>query len=213
MTISPLLPPPALLQSTSTSSSSSSPSINNNPTTSTPLGARRLIGRSVWPDSSLSTAAIIVFAVWLWCSFLGRFCGKKQLRGSSVLIVTSADEDADDEHNNEVSEALTAQLTDHYHCRVVLIRPPGQRKNARTASPMTLQLPHLCTVYECNVRDPDELHTLQERIRKDVGYVDVVIENGIPTKRTAAVVDVCRFIEKSSNRIRATLNVKISCIK
>lgn len=133
-----------------------------------------------------------------------------------MLIVTSADDDADDEHNNEVSEALTAQLTDHYHCRVVLIRPPGQRKNARTASPMILQLPHLCTVYECNVRDSDELHTLQERIRKDVGYVDVVIENGIPTKTggaqssTAAVVDVCRFIEKSSNRIRATLNVKMS---
>lgn len=66
--------------------------------------------------------------------------------------------------------------------------------------------------------DGGELNGLLDRLRKEVGYVDVMIDNGLAmveelvdevgaTAAVASGADVRQFIDATSQRIRATINV------
>lgn len=150
-----------------------------------------------WLCVELWSTIIIVAVLWL-CSFLGRHMwARKTLHGQRVLITNG---------DAELSQALADQLTDVYHCRVVLIR--SGKGGTRASRGHSLQH-HLRTELDCNVLDTAELLVLQERVRKELGWVDVLIENGLPAPSTSAAgaADVRRFVETASDSIRTTINV------
>lgn len=160
-----------------------------------------LDGRLVWfwLCVELWSTIIVVAVLWL-CSFLGRqLWSRKTLHGQRVLITNG---------DAELSQALADQLTDLYHCRVVLIRSGKGGVDGDRSRRHSLHH-HLRTELECNVLDTGELLVLQERVRTELGWVDVLIENGLPAAAEAGATDVRRFVESASDSIRTTINVSV----
>lgn len=105
--------------------------------------------------------------------------------------------------HTKLSTELASQLSNHHHCKVILICDQNNQIN-RSSHPNILY-------YQCNILKNAELKCLDENIAKDMenGSIDIFIENGKMFEAQSSSENCQQFIETTSQNIMATINVRL----
>lgn len=106
-------------------------------------------------------------------------------------------------HNSDLSNELATILTTKYGCKAILLQTKPNENSRNTLTPTAAGI---STIY-CNPLDYAELKQFNELIESKYGSIDIIIDNGISISSNEITQNCDTFVDYTSERLRATLNV------
>lgn len=106
--------------------------------------------------------------------------------------------------------SLAYQLACIHKCKVILVKEPSPNNN-NEARELGYQKSSNVSTFECDILASSQLDQLSKTIDKHYSGIDLIIDNGLVAQ--LAHQNVCDFVTTTSNKLRATINVRLICFE
>lgn len=108
---------------------------------------------------------------------------------------------------SDLSMSLAYQLACIHKCKVILVKEPSPNNN-NEARELGYRISSNVSTFECDILASSQLDQLSKTIDKHYPGIDLIIDNGLVAQLAHQNVD--DFITITSNKLRATINVRFS---